>query len=72
MSVCGYLSLQLIGIGIGRLLYVEMLSPEDLQKLKDGEPVTDLSPYDTIPATKTQIISQTLREKSLIQKLLLL
>ena len=33
-SLIGYFSMQMIGIGLGRLLYVEMLDPDHLKTLK--------------------------------------
>ena len=35
MSLIGYFSMQLIGVGMGRLLYVEMLDPNHYKTLKD-------------------------------------
>ena len=37
LSVLGYFSLQIIGIGIGRLLYSEMLDPQHFKHLKEGK-----------------------------------
>ena len=41
-SIFGYFSLQIIGIGLGRLLFTEMLAPEHLKHLEAGKPLKDL------------------------------
>jgi len=39
LSCFGYFSLQLIGIGLGRFLYFEMVQPEQLKMLEEGKPM---------------------------------
>ena len=42
VSVIGYFSLQLIGIGMGRFLYSQMLDPEVLKMLKKGMTLVEI------------------------------
>jgi len=39
VSLLGYFSLQMIGVGLGRMLLSDMMSPEELEALKSGKPV---------------------------------
>ena len=38
-SLVGYFSMQIVGIGLGRLLYEEMLDPSHLKALKSGKTI---------------------------------
>ena len=63
LSIVGYFSMQLIGIGLGRLLYYEMLDPVHFKILKAGKLIED---KDSKPKQK----DVTKRERSLIFKLI--
>ena len=52
-SLIGYFSMQIIGIGLGRLLYEEMLDPPHLKTLKAGN--KDILPlFDNIGSFQSQ------------------
>ena len=63
-SVIGYFSLQIIGIGLGRLLYSDMLDPNHLAHLEAGKSLKDLSLTSKEQMTK--------REKHLVARTLVL
>ena len=41
-SVVGYFSLQIIGVGMGRLIYEEMIDPTHMKMLKEGKPLSEI------------------------------
>lgn len=45
ISVIGYFSLQLVGVGLGRFLYYEMLDPVHLDMLKYGRPMAEIEKF---------------------------
>ena len=66
-SVVGYFALQIIGIGMGRLLYKQMLAPEHLDMLRKGKSLKELR---KLP--KEDIKKRTKREKMLVLKVIFL
>lgn len=42
-SCFSYLAIQLIGVGIGRLMYEDVIDPKHLKMLKEGKSANELS-----------------------------
>ena len=62
-SLVGYFSMQIIGIGLGRLLYEEMLDPSHLKALKAGKTID-------LKEKKEKQVDITRRERMLFGRML--
>lgn len=65
-SVVGYFSLQIIGVGMGRLIYEEMIDPTHMKMLKEGKPLSEIETVKIDPQKRTK------QEKRFWYKMILL